>query len=154
MELGSEGGEVDAAELGQLDHGLKPIDVVAFELDGGLLEFEFFSGLQQTNVVALPQVFEPIGVDRTGSLNNLDQAGFVKSGVGLLSHLLEVVEGGGLLIGGKLLDQGDRFFGGGEGHGGWEGDRDDCLIIAGRAIGSCRHAPPTKMLMATTIGGF
>ncbi len=118
LELGGEGGEIDAAELGQLNHGLEPIDVVAFELDGGLLEFEFFGGLQQTNVVALPQIFKPIGVDRTRPLNNLDQASFIKSGVGLLGHLLEVVEGGGLLIGGKLVDQGDRFFGGSEGHGG------------------------------------
>ncbi len=118
MELCGEGGEVDAAELGQLDHGLESIDVVAFELDGRLLEFEFFSGLQQTNVVALTQIFKSIGVDRAGPLNNLDQAGFVKSGIGLLGHLFEVVEGGGLLIGGELLDQGDRFFGWGEGHGG------------------------------------
>jgi hypothetical protein len=121
LKLFGEGREIDAAELGELDHGLEPIDVVAFELDGGLLEFEFFGGLEEANVVPFAQIFEAIGVDRARPLNDLDQAGFVKSGVGLLGHLLEVVEGGGLLVGGELLDQGDRFFGGGEGHKGREG---------------------------------
>ncbi len=113
-----EAGEIGVFELGELGHGLEPLDVVALELGGGLAQFLLFFGFESADLLPIAQVFEAGRIDRGGALNDGQEAGFVESGEGFLGELLEEVEGSGALIGGELFDQGDRFFGGGEGHGG------------------------------------
>jgi hypothetical protein len=142
-----EAGEVGVFELGELGHGLEPLDVVALELGGGLEQFLLFFGFEAADLLSIAQIFETGGVDRGRTLNDFEQAGFVESGEGFLGELLEEVEGGGALIGGELFDQGDRFFGRGERHGGRGRDRDDYSIIAGGTIGSCGNGKPTAEML-------
>jgi hypothetical protein len=125
VEFLGKAGKVDVFELGQLGHGLESFDVVALELAGGLEQLLFFCWVEATDLFPIAQVFETGRVDRGGALNDFQEAGFVEADEGFLGELLEEVEGGGALIVRELFDQGDRFFGGGEGH----GERGDAIGI-------------------------
>jgi hypothetical protein len=95
-----ERGEIDIFQLGKLDHGLEPIDVVLLDRVFVLHQFLVFFGRKVAPFAPIAKVIEALPIGHGLLLDNLHQLGFIR----FLMKLFEEVEGDRQFSGGQLLD--------------------------------------------------